>query len=176
MALADYQGLADKYATKYGLDKSIVRSVIQTESSWNPFAVGTSGEKGLMQIMPATAKMLGLDNGFDPEANIEAGTRYLSEHYGKYGNYRDALARYNAGTKLQNGYGYADKVLKGAGISEPATPGAAGGATKGNASTNETELLESPSLGFAGSKMRTMALWAFALLLIVFGTWRLINV
>lgn len=176
MALADYQNLADKYANKYGLPPAIVRSVIQQESSWNPSAVGTSGEKGLMQLMPGTAKMLGVTNSFDPEQNIEAGTRYLKGHYDKYGNYRDALARYNAGGNLTAGYGYAEKVLERAGVADSAQSAIETSAPLLPQDSNSGDVSTIDSiLGFPADVARKAGLWIFAFLLIIFGTWRLIN-
>ena len=78
---------------------SIVRAVMQVESAKNPNAVSPKGASGLMQIMPGTAKHLGLkwEDRFDPEKNIEAGSRYLAEHLNEFGSEELALAAYNWG-------------------------------------------------------------------------------
>lgn len=75
-----------------------IRAVIQVESGWNPEAVSAKGARGLMQLMPGTADMLGVEDPFDPEQNIEGGVKYLSGLTDKYnGDIEKALAAYNAG-------------------------------------------------------------------------------
>jgi soluble lytic murein transglycosylase-like protein len=91
------QQLADRAAEKYGLPRALVRSVMKAESGFAPFAVSQKGAIGLMQLMPATAQILGADP-HDPAANVDAGARYLRELLEKYdGGLRHALAAYNAG-------------------------------------------------------------------------------
>lgn len=113
--LDQYKGYANKYADQYGIPQNIFNSLIQTESSWNSRAVSNKGAVGLGQIMPATAKELGVDP-WNPEQNVEGSARFLSQQYKKYGNWQDALSYYNAGHNLSAGRGYAAKVLAGAGI------------------------------------------------------------
>ena len=89
--------LADTAADKYGLPRRLVRSVISTESGFEPRAVSPKGAIGLMQLMPATAEALGADPR-DPAQNVDAGTRYLRDLLEKYdGGLWHALAAYNAG-------------------------------------------------------------------------------
>lgn len=81
------------------MDPALVKAVIMTESSVNANAVSRRGAKGLMQIMPKTAKSLGVKNSFHPEQNIEAGTKHLKNLMNEYdGNIKLALAAYNAGS------------------------------------------------------------------------------
>jgi soluble lytic murein transglycosylase-like protein len=88
---------ADAAADKYGLPRRLVRSVIATESDFQPLAVSPKGAIGLMQLMPATAEALGADPR-DPAQNVDAGTRYLRDLLEKYnGALWHALAAYNAG-------------------------------------------------------------------------------
>ena len=89
--------LADAAADKYGLPRRLVRSVISTESDFQPLAVSPKGAIGLMQLTPATAEALGADPR-DPSQNVDAGTRYLRDLLEKYdGGLWHALAAYNAG-------------------------------------------------------------------------------
>jgi len=98
--------LIDKLAPQYGLSPSLVAAVIQQESGFQPNATSPSGAMGLMQLMPATASMLGVANPYDPLANMQAGMKYLSgllTHY--HGNLALALAAYNAGPAAVAQYG-----------------------------------------------------------------------
>jgi soluble lytic murein transglycosylase-like protein len=82
----------------YQLDPDLVTSVIRAESGFNVRAVSPKGAQGLMQLMPQTATQLGVHNAFDPQANVEAGTRYLRELLERYNfDLIKALAAYNAG-------------------------------------------------------------------------------
>jgi len=82
----------------YRLDPDLVNSVIHAESGFNARAVSSKGARGLMQLMPATASQLGVENSFDPQANVTGGSRYLRELLERYNfDLVKALAAYNAG-------------------------------------------------------------------------------
>jgi len=90
-------GLIRRYCSHYDLDADLVQAVMEVESDFEPRAVSTKGAQGLMQIMPETQQDLGLQDPFDPEANIEAGVRYLKQMLNTFASVETALAAYNAG-------------------------------------------------------------------------------
>jgi hypothetical protein len=93
--------IIDKYAEEYRLDPSLIRSMIATESSFNPKAVSRKGAQGLMQLMPSTAARHGVRDAFDPEENIRGGMKHMRFLLDTFGNDLTlSLAAYNAGENL----------------------------------------------------------------------------
>jgi hypothetical protein len=90
--------VVDTASATYHLDPDLVNSVIHAESGFNSHAVSSKGARGLMQLMPATANQLGVNDAFDPQANVDGGSRYLRELLERYNfDLVKALAAYNAG-------------------------------------------------------------------------------
>jgi soluble lytic murein transglycosylase len=96
----DVQHIIAKKADKYSLDPALINAVIRTESAYDTHAISHKGAMGLMQLMPGTARELGVNNPFNPEENIDGGVRYLKKLIKKYdGDVTRALAAYNAGPR-----------------------------------------------------------------------------
>jgi soluble lytic murein transglycosylase-like protein len=102
----DFDHIVEKAAEAFNLPAKLIKSVIQKESNFNPNAVSSAGASGLMQLMPGTARGLGVKNVFDPAENIFAGSKYLRQMMDKYNNNLElALAAYNAGPGNVDKYG-----------------------------------------------------------------------
>jgi soluble lytic murein transglycosylase-like protein len=124
----------EQYAQSLGVSADLVRAVIQAESNFNPRAVSAKGAMGLMQLMPATARELGVSDPFHPEQNIRGGVTYLARLLAKYDqNVELALAAYNAGAGNVERYGnavppfretraYVKKITGRAAAAKPAEP------------------------------------------------------
>ena len=102
----DLNELVNSASGRYRLDPDLVNSVIKAESGFNVRAVSPKGAQGLMQLMPGTASQLGVPNAFDPQANVEGGTKYLRELLERYNfDLVKALAAYNAGPQRVEQFG-----------------------------------------------------------------------
>lgn len=101
-----YRELVEAAAARYNVDADLITSVMAAESNFDPKAVSRRHARGLMQLLPETAARLGVQNIYDPQENIDAGTRYLRELLQKYSNNLVlALAAYNAGPERVQKYG-----------------------------------------------------------------------
>jgi soluble lytic murein transglycosylase-like protein len=99
LAAADVDSLVGQAAKREEVDAGLLHSVIQQESGFRPCAVSAKGAMGLMQLMPATATQLGVDDPFNPQQNVDAGARFLKQLLATYGGDASlALAAYNAGS------------------------------------------------------------------------------
>ena len=123
MAGSDVRALAIAAAKRHGLDPNLVLAVVGVESAFAPDAVSHKGAQGLMQLMPSTARELGVLDAFDPAQNLDGGTRYLRMLVARYGgDLGKALAAYNAGPgavaryrgipPYRETHHYIDRVLK----------------------------------------------------------------
>ncbi|MGM7720486.1 phage tail tape measure protein [Metabacillus sp. Hm71] len=117
-----YAAQINQAAQKYGVNPLLIAAIIQQESGFNASAVSSAGARGLMQLMPGTARELGVTNSFDPYQNIMGGTKYIAQQLKTFGNdIQKALAAYNAGAGNVRKYGgippfketqnYVNKVL-----------------------------------------------------------------
>jgi hypothetical protein len=105
-ARPEFDPYIEDAAAKFGVSSDLVRAIISVESAFDEYAVSSKGAKGLMQLMPATARRFGVSNPFDPEQAIMGGTEYLSYLLGLFrGNIDLAAAGYNAGENAVLRYG-----------------------------------------------------------------------
>jgi soluble lytic murein transglycosylase len=101
-----YDPVIASAAERYKVDRSLIKAVIRAESDFVPQATSPKGAQGLMQLMPATARLHGVQQAYDPEDNVEGGVRHLRQLLDRYGgNVRLALAAYNAGSGAVDKHG-----------------------------------------------------------------------
>jgi soluble lytic murein transglycosylase-like protein len=102
----DYDRIFETASEIYGVPAGLLKAVAETESNMNPCAISPSGAQGIMQLMPSTAKHLGVSDLFNPEQNIMGGARYLQQLLYKFNSDISlALAAYNAGPNTVSRYG-----------------------------------------------------------------------
>ena len=124
---SQYASEIREISARHGVDATLVESVIRAESAFNPTAVSRTGARGLMQLMPKTAVMLGVRDSFNPRENIDGGVRHLRYLLDRYpGNTALAVAAYNAGEGAVDSHRgvppyaetqqYVQRVLNGSGV------------------------------------------------------------
>jgi Transglycosylase SLT domain len=102
----EFDAIIEKTAKEYDIDASLVSALIRAESNYQPRAISRKGARGLMQLMPATARRLAVKQPFDPASNVRGGVKYLRELVDRYGNRPElVLAAYNAGEGAVETYG-----------------------------------------------------------------------
>ncbi|MGH0028702.1 MAG: lytic transglycosylase domain-containing protein [Myxococcota bacterium] len=119
--IRDYDLLIHATALEADVPPALVKAVIAAESAFDPEAVSHKGAQGLMQLMPRTADMLGVENAFEPKENVRGGASYLRAMLDRYGDLSRAVAAYNAGPAAVDRYNgippyretrdYVDRVL-----------------------------------------------------------------
>lgn len=103
---ASLEQIFDEAARTYNVPKNLIKAIAKAESDFRPDATSKAGAQGIMQLMPATARELGVTDAYDPYQNIMGGTKYISQMLAKYdGNVSLALAAYNAGSNNVAKYG-----------------------------------------------------------------------
>lgn len=100
-----FDELFNEIARTYNLDPKLLHAIAKVESNYNPRAVSPKGALGVMQLIPSTARLVGVSDPFDPRENIHGGARYLKYLLDKFGDLTLALAAYNAGPKAVEAYG-----------------------------------------------------------------------
>lgn len=131
----DMNTIFEEASARYGVSVSLLKAVAKAESNFNASAVSPAGAIGVMQLMPATAKSLGVTDPYDARQNIMGGAKYLSENLKRFGDVELALAAYNAGPNAVTKYGgvppytetqnYVKKVINYMGASDTEPSGAA---------------------------------------------------
>ncbi len=118
-----FDDIIQKASSTYNVPKELIKAVIKAESNFNPFSISPKNAMGLMQLLPSTAKEMGVEDVFDPFQNIMGGTKYLKTMLDKYnGNLFLALSAYNAGPnrvdkskgipEIEETQNYVDRVIK----------------------------------------------------------------
>jgi hypothetical protein len=166
-AVSGGNGLDDVFeraSQTYGVPENLLKAVAKAESGFQADAVSRCGAQGIMQLMPSTAKSLGVEDPFDPEQNIMGGAKCLGSLLGKYGDAKLALAAYNAGSGNVEKYGgvppftetqnYVEKVLSYAGGNVSIPVSGKSGTASGMPSAGASALSAWPTVSFTADDYR----------------------
>ena len=93
----ELRAMGDAIAREHGIDPKLLAALIDTESGWDPLATSNKGAQGLAQLMPGTARELGVTNPLDPRQSLTGGAKYLKQMLDRFGDPKLAVAAYNAG-------------------------------------------------------------------------------
>lgn len=102
--LSAYERIFEEVAKKYELDPDLLKAIAKVESNFNPRAVSPKGAMGVMQLIPSTARLVGVSDPFDPVENIHGGAKYLRMLLDEFGDLKLSLAAYNAGPEAVRQY------------------------------------------------------------------------
>lgn len=102
---AKFDEIFEEVSRKFNLDPHLLRAMAKVESNFNPRAVSPKGAMGVMQLIPSTARLVGVSDPFDPVENIYGGAKYLRMLLDQFGDLRLSLAAYNAGPEAVRAYG-----------------------------------------------------------------------
>ncbi|MCS7199502.1 MAG: lytic transglycosylase domain-containing protein [Caldimicrobium sp.] len=100
-----FNEIFEEVSKKFNLDPHLLRAIAKVESNFNPLAISPKGAMGIMQLIPSTARLVGVSNPFDPIENIYGGARYLRMLLDEFGDLKLSLAAYNAGPEAVKNYG-----------------------------------------------------------------------
>lgn len=168
------QEMAKTAAVNNGVPPDIFTALVNKESNWNQYAVGSAGEMGLSQITPANIAALGVGDPFDPQSNLNAGAGLLAAEYNRFGNWFDALRAYNAGYPAAKSNpdisaGYANDILGAALPSQKAAAQNTGTARQDT--TQDSPAFLSDPWGYFKSKLSSVAFVAVFILIIAALVW-----
>ncbi len=96
-AYVPYAAQLRRAARRHGISPSLLAALVRAESAFNPYAVSAAGARGLGQLMPATARQLGIEDSFDPAQNLDGAARYVAQQLARFRSVQRALVAYHAG-------------------------------------------------------------------------------